>query len=202
MIWWKRRCKLVNETRAAVFYDSYNEDYSKKFCMHTRSFPLSSRSFQTWCVSALLAPSSQFPYTPAAHLSMSWPQQFHGLGIFFFIPTFFCWPVLNTTARTLTASTDYSISREKLIPYTNITIDNFAVKLTQKFPTKNQFWGFPRLSWSSQIVTGERFHSLCQNWQWFKRCISYKNTGYVLPIYLISWGQLAVLVYLPSTADW
>lgn len=157
MIGWKRRCKLVNETRAAVFYDSYNEDYSKKFCMHTRSFPLSSCSFQTWCASALLAPSSQFPYTTAARLSMSWPQQFHSLGIFFFIPTFFCWPVLSTTARTLTASTDYSISRGKLVPYTNITIDNLAVKLTQKFPTKTHFWGFPRLFWSLRLSPEKGF---------------------------------------------
>lgn len=116
---------------------------------------------------------SHFPHIPAKHdilwpfwlLPASFPTGLQpifpchghsnsmGLDIlFFFILTFFCWPVLKNTTRTLTALTDYSISRGKLIPCAHTTIDKFPIKLRQKFPiclwSTACFWGFPKLSWS------------------------------------------------------
>lgn len=55
-----------------------------------------------------------------------------------FHPNFFCQLVLKSKARTLTALMDYSISRERLIPYAHIATDNFPIKLAQKLP--NCLW--------------------------------------------------------------
>lgn len=96
-------------------------------------------------------PFGSFQTVSLHKFTPSRPQWLHRLGHFvLFHPDFFCWPVLNNTARIPSTLTNCSISRRELIPYAYITIDKFPVKLTQKFPICLQsmalFWGSPGLS--------------------------------------------------------